>query len=342
MSKYFGLTSPFILLEIWFVASAKWGYALPAIVSVWLSFSAKYIKQILAHFALYIHIRYNKLPLSRSCAPTESTLLLVLQESPAEILQREEAQKHAKVLAKIFKAGGGVRDLFHELFFNKDLSRKYRLALFIFILVVSVVTIVLIAGGVYVARIRANGPAILDSQRCGLWTFDRERGGDEAATRAGIHDLEKEIRAGEYAQNCYGAPDMFDAIQCNFLYRSRLLLKPANYTTDCPFENEICSQNQTVTFATDTIDASELGINSHLSPKFRHRTSCTPLSMEFPFIQNHTHNGTTTYYYYYGDKPLHDPPVNYTYTTAGDPFDRLAPAYDVLLVDDSHLQPNIC
>jgi hypothetical protein len=183
--------------------------------------------------------------------------------------------------------------------------------------------------GVYIARIKSsNGPALLGSKECGLWTFDRKLGG-EAATRAGIRDLKKETRAAEYAQNCYGIPDMFDAIQCNFLYRSRLPSRPVSYSTECPFQGEICGKNQIVTFTTETLDASELGINSYPSPKFRRTTSCTPLSMEYPFIQNQTNNGTTTYYYYYGTKPGHDPQVNYTFKTSGNPFGRLVPAYDV-------------
>jgi hypothetical protein len=294
-------------------------------VGIWLSLSAKYLKTILANFALYIHLYWHK----ETPTSPESTPLLALPESPAQTSKLEKARKRAKVLAKVYKDGGGVRDFCYVLCFDKDLSPKYRglLCLFVFFLSLAMVGFIIL--GVYVARIKANGPAILHSEKCGLWVFDRHSGGDEAASRAGIRDLKKETRAGEYAQNCYGTPDMFDAIQCNFLYRSRLSFSPAQYTTDCPFQNEICSQNQTVTFETDTIDASELGINSPHSPKFHRRTSCTPLSMEYPFIQNQTHNGTTTYYYYYGEKPLHDPPLNYTYTTTGDPYDRLAPAYDV-------------
>jgi hypothetical protein len=113
------------------------------------------------------------------------------------------------------------------------------------------------------------------------------------------------------------------------LYRPRLPFSTPLYTHDCPFQNEICGQNQTVTFTTDAIDAGELGINSKHPPKFRRSTSCVPLSMEYPFIQNETTNGVTTYYYYYGQKPLDNPRSNYTFTTTGDPFDRLVPAYEV-------------
>ena len=329
--------------ETWLVTTATWGYILPAFVGVWLSFSAKYLKQIVTNFALHYHIwRQKETPPSPPREPTqEETPLLERQESLEEIAEKAEAKKRAKVLAKVLKDGGGFRDFLEKLFFNKDVSREYqseyRARLFLFIVILSTFMVGFIISGVYVARIKANGPAILKSKKCGLWVFDRKRGGDEAATRAGIHDLDKETRAGEYAKNCYGIPDMFDAIQCNFLYRSKLSFSPPLYTTDCPFQNEICGQNQTVTFTTDTVDANDLGINSQHSPKFRRRTSCTPLSMEYPFIQNQTINGTTTYYYYYGEKPLHNPPLNYTYTTSGDPFDRPAPAYDVLLVDNGHL-----
>ncbi|KAH8650856.1 hypothetical protein BGZ60DRAFT_420995 [Tricladium varicosporioides] len=316
----------------WLVVTTTLGYILLAFVGVWLSFAAKHLKKLLANFALYAHLRINKTPLSRSGSPTDETPLLDSQEGGVrEVVNIPKVRKPVNALAKIYKEGGGFRDLFWELF-NRDLSPGYRFCLFGFILFMSIFMIGFIISGIFLARLKANGPALLDSQQCGLWVFDQARGGDEAATRAGVRDLEKEMRAAEYAQNCYGEPDMFDAIQCSFLYRSRLSFSPARYTTDCPFNNSICGQNQTVTFITDPVHASELGINSPASPMFRRRTSCTPLSMEFPFIQAQTdQNGTTTYYYYYGEK--HDPQVNhtykYTYKTTGDPFDRLAPAYDV-------------
>lgn len=324
------------------MATAEGAYFILALVGVWLSFSAKHLKQILANFALYIHIWWHKrYPGSTDAVPapeaaaTVRTPLLGRSETGREVSgpaarAHSETKIQANALAKLYKNGGGIRDFLHEFCFSQDLSGGYRTWLGLFILVMSFLMLGFIYLGIRVASIKANAPVISDSRKCGLWVFDRKRGGDEAATRAGIHDLDKETRAGEYAQNCYGTPDMFEAIQCNYLYRSRLSFSHAEYTTDCPFQNEICGQNQTVAFITDTIDANELGINSKHSPKFRRRTQCTPLSMEYPFIQNRTENGITTYYYYYGEKPLHDPPLNYTYTTSGDPFDRLAPDYDVL------------
>ena len=144
-----------------------------------------------------------------------------------------------------------------------------------------------------------------------------------------VDDLQKETRAAEYAQNCYGTPDMFNVVQCSLLYRSKLTFSSAIYTTDCPFDNEICGQNQSVTFTAE-VKASELGINSPHPSKFRRTTKCTPLSMDEKFIKNVTENGTTTYYYYYGEKPNDDPPRKYTFNTTGDPFDSFVPAYEVL------------
>ena len=335
-----------VFAETYLVESTTHAYVLVAFVGVWLSFTAKHIKQIITRLALYAHLKLNKkllddissgesqvaVPQNFPSRPTESTPLINPTNATAQTSQ-EKTKRSARKFAEILKVGGGVRDFFAhcvDAVFDSDLTRWHIFLIGIFTLCLSVTTVVFIAGGIFFTRIKTNGPAPLGSKKCGLWVFDRERGGAEAATRAGIRDLEKEIRAGEYAQHCYGSAEKFDAIQCNFLYRSKLLFSPPQYTTDCPFQNEICGQNQTVTFMTDTVEASDLGINSPRSPKFRRRTSCTPLSMEYPFIRNGTHNGTTTYYYYYGEKLLHSPPLDYTYTTTSDPFNGLAPAYDVL------------
>ncbi|KAH8592340.1 hypothetical protein B0O99DRAFT_630324 [Bisporella sp. PMI_857] len=61
--------------------------------------------------------------------------------------------------------------------------------------------------------------------------------------------------------------------------------------------------------------------------------TCIPLSMEYPYVRNTTHEGLTTYYYYYGERIRreYDPPksTSYTHNTSGDPFDSLAPVYEV-------------
>jgi hypothetical protein len=140
-------------------------------------------------------------------------------------------------------------------------------------------------------------------------------------------DLDKEIRAAQFAEHCYGQYRPTSS-RCKGLYHPTLPVSTAIYTNDCPFASRICRFNQTVTFRTPTIDARALGINSPSTPKFRRSTVCTPLSMEYPYIQNKTENGVITFTYHYGKK-YGKKPVDYTYKTVGSPWDRLAPMYDL-------------
>jgi len=244
---------------------------------------------------------------------------------------RQPSSKSVQSLAKVYKEMGGVRDLLWLSFFSKNLTSRGKSLLFLYTAVVVGASAGMIIGGYYAAKISTTGPARLASDHCGLWIFDGEKR-SEAATRAGLLDLEKEERAAQYAKNCYTSFSGFDATRCDFFYRPKLAFSAASYTNDCPFQNNICRENQTVTFTTQMIDGNDIGINSPMAPKFRRNTTCSPLSMEYPFVQNNTENGITTYYYYYGAKPGDDPPLNYTFKTVGDPWDRLAPVYDLSLV----------
>ena len=211
---------------------------------------------------------------------------------------------------------------------NKNLSPASKARLFFFTTTVSLFASAILVAGYFTANIRANGPAILASHRCGLWVFDGERR-SEAATRARLLDLGKEERAARYAEDCYRKRTGYNATLCSFFYHP-ILPFSRTITNDCPFQNEICRQNQTVTFSTPLIDASDIGMNTAATPKFRRNITCTPLSMDYPFIQNVTEDGVPTYYYNYGAKQGDGTPVNYTYKTVGNPWDRLAPVYDVL------------
>ncbi|KAF2739353.1 hypothetical protein EJ04DRAFT_572940 [Polyplosphaeria fusca] len=302
---------------------AVWGYVIIAWAGVWLSLSIKYLKKILGNIFLAVHLKSN-IPSYESTNRTAAT-----ETTPLNPEARNAAIRKAEPLAKVYKDTDGVRDLWWEWFQNKDLTWGFWLCLSIANISITLASLGVIVGGIYSAELRTTGPAKLASQECGLWLFDRDQAGDEAATRAGIIDLGKETRAAEYAANCYGELSAFDAARCDFFYNRRLSFSSPHYTNDCPFANQICRQNQTVAFDTAITDANKIGINSKIAPKFRRNTKCTPLSMEYPYIQNKTENGTTTYYYYYGEKPGKDSGTNFTYVTEGDPWDRLAPVYDV-------------
>jgi hypothetical protein len=317
------------------------GYALTAFIGIWLSFSVKYVKKILANIGLRIHLGLHQGKFTNGQEPLLSAdrqstnygtagvetvaVATAGSSTTAQVIRPQD------VLTKILGKEGGVRNLWEELFTNQDLDRKYWWRLFIFTLAVTFVSVGIIVAGVYSAKVRTDGAALLVSPRSGLWVFNRTAASKEATTRAGVLDLWKEERAGEYAQNCYATPDPFDSVKCDFLYRQRLPFGDAEYSWECPFHSNVC-RGQSVTFKTNFIDASDLGINSAATPKFRRSTTCTPLNMDYPYIRNETHNGTTSFFYEYGSRnqDQYNPPLNYTHRTTGSPFDHLAPVYDVL------------
>lgn len=233
----------------------------------------------------------------------------------------------AQHLTKIFKEENGIRDLCYAIIFGKELAARAKIQLLLFTITVVLLASGLILGGFFMTKITVDGPARLASNNCGLWLFEGEKR-SEAATRARMLDLEKEERAAQFAEDCYGQSSSA-ASRCKVLYRPTLPVSKGIYTNDCPFSQDVCRLNQTITFKTPIIDARDLGINSPSTPGFRRSTACTPLSMNYPYIQNKTVNGTTTFTYHYGQKYSDGNPVNYTYLTVGNPWDRLAPIYDV-------------
>lgn len=304
------------------VVNETLGYALPAIVGVWLSFSTKYVKRILVSCAIWIRLHWRQRQVSEAI------------DTEAEPLNPVSQGHSEDVLIKVMKqSGGGVRDLVSATFQNKyKLDWGSRICLAVLATVVMICSVGMIIGGVFTARVKINGAALLDSNHCGLWLFDSENAGTDAATRAGVLNLEKETRAGEYAQNCYGMPTTFDYMRCDFFYRRNISFS-TNYSYECPFHSDICAQGQqSVTFQTEVVAASEIGVNSKNPHRFRRTMTCTPLSMEYPFIRNETRDGLTTYYYHYGQRIRKgtNPPKSlpYTHNTTGDPFDMLAPVYD--------------
>jgi hypothetical protein len=305
---------------LWTVTN-PWGIVVIAVAGIWLSWSTKYIKKMAGNIALWRHLRQNKHYQQTEAVdgPTERSTLLGTGSGSS-------ISKDALPLARIYKEKSGIRDLLAEVFFPEDLGKVDRIRLLRFTTIVILLAAGLIVGGWFLTKIRVDGPARLASNKCGLWLFEGDKR-SEAATRARMLDLQKEERAAQFAEDCYGPPSP-TASRCSVLYSPVLPVSKA-YTNDCPFAPEICLLNQTVTFKTPITDAKELGINAASTPKFSRSTACTPLSMDYPYIQNTTVNDTTTYTYHYGTKREEGGLVNHTYMTVGKPWDRLAPIYDV-------------
>ncbi|KAK7181217.1 hypothetical protein PSPO01_12694 [Paraphaeosphaeria sporulosa] len=312
--------------SLWTVTDPS-GFVVVAIATVWLSLAVKYIKKILGNLASKTLLHWGT---GRRNADPEQRYLL----GPGQT-----SSGSTSPLASILKETSGIRDLSEQVLLNKRrLSCKERLTLAVFTLVVAGFGTGMIVGGIRAAGIRSVGPVLLHSDVCGLWLFDGETRSD-LATRAALNDLAKEERAAQYADNCYRQQFGTDKRRCTFYYRDRLQYGSADFSRPCPFKGNMCSNNITVTFESPIIDASQLGINSQTTHKFRRITQCAPLRMDQRFIQASTENGTTTYRYFYGEKPGADPPVNYTFLTVGDPWDRLAPVYDIFESSDDPIFP---
>lgn len=305
-----------ILTELLVTVSNAAGIAILALAGIWLSWSTKYIKKILGNVVLWwpLEIKEGR---RRINDPTETSPLI------------PHAPKRPEKLYKIIKDESGIRQLLYDVLTVDGLALNDRLLLFLFTLVVAACAGVIIFGSYYVSNIRPDGPAILDSDQCGLWLFDGEKASD-AATRAGLLDLAKEERAAEFAKDCYRSRPNLDP-SCRTFYRPILPLSGAIWSADCPFVNDICHRNETVSFVTKLVNAQDIGINAASTLQFRRKTSCTPLSMGPEFIKNTTVNDTTTFTYHYGSKydEMDRIQSEYTYSTTGDPWDRLAPVYDL-------------
>ena len=189
---------------------------------------------------------------------------------------------------------------------------------------------------VFSADIATGRAALSSSTKCGIWAFDTDAG-DEAASRADLRDYQKEARAGEYARSCYDSSNVTNSMRCDFFYYPSIAFTSKSLDK-CPFESyDVCLGGlySAVTFDTGLVDASQIGINFETTHKFRRKTTCSPLNMNYSYVRNKTSHDSSevTYYYYYGSTydDTTEPPTSkdYTYKTSGNPFDWLAPVYSI-------------
>jgi hypothetical protein len=203
--------------------------------------------------------------------------------------------------------------------------------------------VVLIAG-VLTEKLGSDRLALLNSKTCGLFEYNTDQGGEEDAARADAWMSEKERRAAEYAQNCYGTEKDSKAMLCSFFYNATI-----GYTRmedKCPFNNHsICSDGYqpgaAIVFDTGLVDSDALGINANPTHKFRRMTTCAPLSAERPYVLHYTNSPSDHgYLYNYGSlwdptdcsrSPPEPPKLidNFTMRISGHPFEWQAPAYRV-------------
>lgn len=189
-----------------------------------------------------------------------------------------------------------------------------------------------VIGGVFAAEVMTDGVALWSSQRCGVWEFDSDHSGNSAATRHDVFDREKELRAGDYAKSCYDTTNVLQSMSCNFFYQPNISFS-LSYTYECPLKDRsLCVEGApAVTFDTGLVAANRIGINAESKDtyKFRRSSTCTPLSISYPYVQSRDSNGTTAFDYYYGQISDSDYSRESTFSSVGRPFDVQLPAYDV-------------
>lgn len=181
----------------------------------------------------------------------------------------------------------------------------------------------------YSTAIPATKSGLSGSHPCGVWTLkpdvtDRERDVDD------LDQTQKEIRAGQYARDCYGDQSIVRPGRCNFFENQTI-----SYTTDvkqpCPFKDpSFCNGAYTaVRFSTGLIDAEVLGINSPRVPKFNRTTICVPLNMKRGFIKRVPPDNQFRFDYFLGSTNGSRGTTDYTFRQFGDPFKWDVPAYSV-------------
>jgi len=247
---------------------------------------------------------------------------------------------------KILASARGGREMAHELLAH-CLQQTANLSISTTVLVIMFISTAFISfgaqviAGAFSADIATSRAARSSSTNCGIWGFDDENAGDEAAARSDIYNYQKEARAGEYAQNCFNPETVADSTRCDFFYNSSIDFTSKSFDR-CPFKSQdLCRGGlySAVTFDTGLIDASNIGVNSKNTHKYRRRATCSPLNMDEPYVRrlSSNHSTDTTYQYYYGsiNNDAGDPIKEHTFETSGTPFNWLAPVYSLMYVASS-------
>ncbi|KAK3372201.1 hypothetical protein B0H63DRAFT_484060 [Podospora didyma] len=291
---------------------------LSSLIAVWLSLGGIFIFNI---------VKYGIVWLLRKFKTEQTGQDLHVREC----LLPRDSEPGPRTIAKVLETSHGGRELSTRIRrYVCQRNNRHRILLVFIGLGLFGVYVSWIILGIISSRVQVGNAALWTSEHCGVWTFDAEHAGEGAATRADVRDRSKEARAGGYARRCYETSDdsvLPSASDCSFFYQPAIgFTKTTTYK--CPFPDAgVCAPGSlSITFDTGLVDASQIGINDATRHMFRRSTTCAPLSIESRFVRNEVKNGTTTFYYDYGHRA---DGANYTFSSTGNPFNMLAPAYRV-------------
>jgi hypothetical protein len=141
----------------------------------------------------------------------------------------------------------------------------------------------------------------------------------------------KEARAAYYAKQCYKEDSLITNPDLCAMSYNQSIAYTIEYPNDrpCPFSApEICAEPYAaIRFTTGLFPTSALGINSPHVPYARRNATCSPLSVNEPFVTRSASetDGRPQNLYWYGRTEDAD----WTFNTSGDPFDSVFPVYAV-------------
>jgi hypothetical protein len=186
-------------LDTYYLTSDFWARWMTITVAVSLTLSAPYIFKIVR------------------------SITLQLKRAWSDSTPDEREQLIDDALRDDFLAAGGARDAALRLLKNKDNFSLPRLAFIIMIISAIFVSFVAkVIAGAFSANLAISRVARSVFTTCGIWEFDDENVGDEAAAHSNIYNYQMEARAADYPQNCYDAETATDPIGCNFFYNSSI------------------------------------------------------------------------------------------------------------------------
>lgn len=167
------------------------------------------------------------------------------------------------------------------------------------------------------------------SRPCGVWSLRPKVSGEEQ-DKDDLVQTQKEIRAGQYARDCYGDQSIVRPGRCNF-FENQTISYQTFLNQPCPFkDSSYCNGAYTaVRFSTGPTSARVLGMNSPNLPTFTRTTTCVPLNMRRGFVKQVPPDDQFRFDYFLGQtngsRGMHE----YTFRQFGDPFKWDVPAYSL-------------
>lgn len=331
-----------------YIVSGEQADILKALLAVWLGLISPYVIRIFKYpFLCLLQFSEGEAPSPEETRPINQGNNETASQNTTPAPQNGNAsgiqhtvparwQRASSVLAES-KSGRELFEKTARYMYESRFSGPHGLALILIGLLILASFAARAVVGVLSAFVATDTTALWYSTECGPYVFDSIGAGDDIAARADVYDREKETRAGAYAKYCYhNLTTSTRPLHCNFFSTQKIPFTTA-YDYRCPFpRQDICARGaQAVTFDTGLVDAAVTGINDPYGYKFRRTTTCVPLSTEAPYVRNETADGIPEFSYLYGERIGRKD----TFHSVGDPFNWLAPTYDVRSVHQNDFPP---